>query len=800
MPGMMDTVLNLGLNHETVEALAREMGDRRFAFDAYRRLLQMYGDVVLGADHGLFEAALREIKAEEGGVLTLDKELSAAALERLVGRYEGILEQGGKPFPRDAREQLRGAVGAVFSSWDNARARRYRRISGIDDDWGTACTVQAMVFGNLGEQSGSGVAFTRNPSSGEGLLYGEYLANAQGEDVVAGIRTPLALTALAAAPGQEEESLERRQPEVFAAVARHCAALEAHFRDMQDVEFTIERGEVFILQTRAGKRTAHAAVRIAVELVEEGKITPKEAVLRVDPASLDQLLHARLPPPEELAARGTIALASGLPASPGAATGRIVLHADEAERLALDGEAVILVRRETSPEDIHGMKAAQGILTATGGMTSHAAVVARGLGKCCVSGCGGIHVDYDKGEIHADVEGGPRRVLKVGELITLDGSHGRVYAGALEVEAAASVPELERLMVWADELRRMRVRANADTPRQAREARSFGAEGIGLCRTEHMFFAEDRLDAVRCMALAPDSEARVRWLERIEPMQQGDFEAIFRAMDGLPVTIRFLDWPLHEFLPRELEEHRRVAEALGIAVEEVRERAESLREINPMLGHRGVRVGLVYPEIFRMQARAILRAAQRVAAEGVSVHPELMLPVVAFSEEMKRLAILIKEEAEGVFGAEGARVPYLIGTMIELPRACLRAGELAKTAEFFSFGTNDLTQTTMGISRDDSGKFLPYYIDELRMLPADPFARIDEAGVFELVQIACERGRAARPGLKLGLCGEHGGDPDSIALCERAGLDYVSTSPPRIPIARLAAAHATARAAAAAEA
>lgn len=781
MPGMMDTILNLGLNDETVEGLAKASGDRRFAFDAYRRLLQMYGDVVLGVSHGAFEEALSALKRELGDPAMLDSKLDADALSTLVDRYKALLVEAGNPFPQDVQEQLWGAISAVFQSWDNMRAIRYRRMQGISDAWGTACTVQSMVFGNMGDTSGSGVAFTRNPSTGERTLYGEYLLNAQGEDVVAGIRTPQPLTVDAALPGREDTTLERALPEVFAEIVKHCQTLEAHFGDMQDVEFTIERGKAYVLQTRTGKRTAAAAVRIAVDMVNEGAIDRARAIRQVNASSLEQLLHARLPTPDELEAKGVLSVATGLPASPGAATGTIVFDADEAERLASEGTDVILVRRETSPEDIHGMKAARGILTATGGMTSHAAVVARGLGKCCVAGCASVQVDYAQQTMTVRGQSAPQTFSK-GEVITLDGSHGRVYAGALDVVAAAKIAELETLMGWADDARTLRVRANADTPRQARVARSFGAEGIGLCRTEHMFFAEERLEAVRCVVLAQDDATRRKWLDVVGPMQRDDFAAIFEAMDGLPVTVRLLDWPLHEFLPREESDLEAVAKALGEPLDTVRARALGMHEINPMIGYRAVRVGLTLPDIYRTQVRAIADATRARREAGGDPRPEIMIPVVGIGGELETMRRIVCEELGDL------EIP--IGTMIELPRACLVAGELAQHAEFFSFGTNDLTQTTFGISRDDAGTFLPRYIDELGLLPSDPFARLDPEGVGALVAIACERGRAARPGLKLGICGEHGGDPASIAFVAGLGLDYVSCSPPRLPIARLAAAQA----------
>ncbi len=813
MPGMMDTILNLGLNDRTVEALALETGDRRFAFDTYRRFVQMYGDVVMEVDHHLFEDALSEVKRGLGSPQMLDSDLDAAALEGLVARYRQILvEQTHHKLPDDPQQQLWGAIGAVFGSWDNARAIRYRKIQGIVDPLGTACIVQAMVFGNLGETSGSGVAFTRNPSTGERMFYGEYLSNAQGEDVVAGIRTPVALTAAASAPGREEHSLERQQPEIFAQIEAHCARLEAHFGDMQDIELTIQEGVPFILQTRSGKRTAAAAVRIAVEMVGEGVINEDRAVQMVDAASLDQLLHARLPDPEALEARGVRAIARGLPASPGAATGRIVLSADEAERLAAEGQAVILVRRETSPEDIHGMKASRGILTATGGMTSHAAVVARGLGTCCVAGCSVLSVDYAARTVSVASGEGEDVVFQAGDVVTLDGVRGLIYAGAVEAVPAATLPEYDVLMGWADERRRLEVRANADTPLAARQAALGGATGIGLCRTEHMFFAPERIDVVRAMLLvegAPDADvtaparsgdrltdaergelARAPWLAKLEPMQRADFEAIFEAMGDKPVTIRLLDWPLHEILPHDGEEQARVAALLGIQPAELARRVARHREQNPMLGHRGVRLGLTMPGLYQMQARAILSAAAACSARGIAVKPEIMIPVVALASEVEAARALIDAEAEALFARSGRRVEYQVGTMIELPRACVCAGSIAAHADFFSFGTNDLTQTALGISRDDSGGFLPIYHDRLGLIAADPFAELDAEGVGELMRLAVQRGREARASLALGICGEQGGDPRSIATFERLGLDYVSCSPPRLPIARLAAAQA----------
>ena len=798
MPGMMDTVLNLGLNDATVQGLAATSGDPRFAYDAYRRLLEMYGDVVMGTDRERFDESFSELKRSLGGAKMIDAEVPASALEELVGRYRRIiLSETGKGFPDDVREQLWQAIGAVFGSWTNQRARRYRAMHDIPEHLGTAVNVQAMVFGNMGSTSGSGVLFTRSPSSGEKALYGEFLPNAQGEDVVAGIRTPRPLTVADSTPGREHESLEQSMPAVFEEIVALAGRLEAHFKDMQDIEFTIERGRLYILQTRTGKRTAQAAVRVAVAMVEEGLIDEKQAVMKVDPAALEQLLHAQLPPPERLQARGILPIASGLPASPGAATGTIVLDADRAELLAEEGKAVILVRRETSPEDIHGMKAARGIVTATGGMTSHAAVVARGLGKCCVAGASDLAVDYQDGLVLCHGPGGETVTLREGDLVTLDGTHGKLYLGELAVEATASIAELETLMAWADQHRRLRVRANADTPSGATSARALGAEGIGLCRTEHMFFSNDRVTAVRCMALASSAEVRTTWLAKIEPMQHGDFVELFHAMDGLPVTIRLLDWPLHEFLPQEDRELGLVADALGESPEEIRLRATALHETNPMLGHRGVRVGLTSPEIYRTQVRAIATAALACRDQGIDVRPEIMIPVVCLGVEVARMRVHIEEELDAVLGRRRAEIPVKIGTMVELPRACLVAGELAEHAEFFSFGTNDLTQTTFGISRDDAGHFMGRYTADRDLLDADPFARLDRKGVGELVDIACKRGRAQRPELSLGLCGEHGGDPDSIDFCEEIGLDYVSCSPPRLPVARLAAAQAAIRRAAA---
>ena len=779
MPGMMDTVLNLGLNDATVAGLASASGDPRFAWDSYRRFLHMYANVVLGLPHDLFEEAL-EIAKEDKGV-HLDTELEAEDWRRLAQRYKALVaEELGRPFPEDPAEQLWGAIGAVFGSWQADRAKTYRRLNHIPGDWGTAVNVQAMVFGNMGESSATGVAFTRDPSTGERAYYGEYLVNAQGEDVVAGIRTPQYLTRAARdRAGAKAPSMEETMPEVFAELARVFDLLERHYREMQDIEFTVERGHLWMLQTRTGKRTARAALRIAADMAREGLISEEEAVLRVDPAALDQLLHPTLDP----AAPRTV-IARGLPASPGAACGKAVFDADTAEKWAAAGEKVILVRIETSPEDIHGMHAAEGILTARGGMTSHAAVVARGMGRPCVSGAGSIAIDYRARAMR--VAG---REIGEGAVITLDGATGEVMLG----EVATVQPELSgdfgTLMGWADSRRRLGVRANAETPLDCRTAREFGAEGIGLCRTEHMFFDAERIANVREMILAEDEAGRRRALAKLLPAQRGDFAEIFRIMAGLPVTIRLLDPPLHEFLPHSEEEFAEVALASGLGIEALRRRAAALAEANPMLGHRGCRLGIVWPEIYEMQARAVFEAALSVEEAPI---PEIMVPLVATRAELEIVRALVEETARAVFAEQGKAVDYLVGTMIELPRAALRAGEIAAAADFFSFGTNDLTQTALGLSRDDAGKFLPVYVEK-GIFARDPFVSLDIEGVGELISIAAERGRAARPGLKLGICGEHGGDPASIAFCEAAGLDYVSASPYRVPIARLAAAQAALR-------
>ena len=780
MPGMMDTVLNLGLNDETTAALARDAGDERFAYDSYRRFIQMYGNVVLGLDHEVFEEILEDAKARFGH--ELDTDLSSAEWREVIGLYKvKVEEELDRPFPQDPQEQLWGAIGAVFSSWMNPRAITYRRLHDIPESWGTAVNVQAMVFGNMGDTSATGVAFTRNPSTGEKKLYGEFLVNAQGEDVVAGIRTPQAITEAARIEGgSDRPSLEKVMPEAFADFVDIASRLEAHYRDMQDLEFTIERGRLWMLQTRAGKRTAKAALKIAVDMAGEGLIGREEAVLRIDPASLDQLLHPTIDPKAERQVIG-----SGLPASPGAATGEIVFSSDEAEELKAQGRKAILVRVETSPEDIHGMHAAQGILTTRGGMTSHAAVVARGMGKPCVSGAGSLRVDMKTGVLIA-----LGVTLKKGDVITIDGGTGQVLKGVVPMLQPELSGDFAAIMGWADALRRMRVRTNAETPADARMARSFGAEGIGLCRTEHMFFDEDRIVAMREMILSDVEADRRAALARLLPMQRSDFLELFEIMAGLPVTIRLLDPPLHEFLPKSAEEIAEVAASMKVSAEKLRQRTEALHEFNPMLGHRGCRLAVSYPEIAEMQARAIFEAAAEAGRRtGAPVVPEVMVPLVGLVEELDFVKARIDRVASEVAEETGTAVDYLIGTMIELPRAAIRAGSIARTAEFFSFGTNDLTQTTFGISRDDASSFLETYRQK-GIIEQDPFVSLDIEGVGELVRMAAERGRAARPDLKLGICGEHGGDPASIRFCETVGLDYVSCSPFRVPIARLAAAQA----------
>ena len=778
MPGMMDTVLNLGLNDETAGGLARASGDSRFAYDSYRRLIQMYGDVVLGVPHRAFEELLEREKEARG--YRLDTDMEADDWIRLIADYKVLVRaETGRDFPQQPKEQLGGAIRAVLDSWMNARAVTYRRLHGIPADWGTAVTVQAMVFGNMGEDCATGVAFTRNPSTGDAALYGEYLVNAQGEDVVAGIRTPRAVSeAGRAASGTEGPAMERAMPDAFAALKAVLERLERHYRDMQDVEFTVQRGTLWILQTRAGKRTARAALKIAVDMARDGLLSEAEALTRVDPLALEQLLHPTLDPdaPRRVLARG-------LPASPGAACGKAVFDADEAEDRAARGEAVILLRTETSPEDIHGMHAARGIVTSRGGMTSHAAVVARGMGRPCITGAGDLRIDEAARECRA---GGA--VIAAGDVVTIDGTSGELLEGAVPTIEPALSDDFTTLMGWADDARRLRVRANAETPEDAETALRFGAEGIGLCRTEHMFFDDARIVAVREMIVAADADGRRAALAKLLPAQRSDFAALFRIMAGLPVTIRLLDPPLHEFLPRSDAEVASVAQAAGVTFEALRARIAQLHEINPMLGHRGCRLGISYPEIYEMQARAIFEAAAEAPGDR-PVALEIMIPLVATRREFDILKGAIERVHGAVEGETGGQIAYAIGSMIELPRAALRAGEIAESASFFSFGTNDLTQTTFGISRDDAASFVGDY-ERAGVLPRDPFVTIDPDGVGELVRIAAERGRGTRADLKLGICGEHGGDPDSIAFFEEVGLDYVSCSPYRVPVARLAAAQA----------
>jgi pyruvate, orthophosphate dikinase len=766
MPGMMDTILNLGLNDRTVKALADAGGDERFAWDSYRRFVQMYGDVVLEVHSDRFEDLLRAARTRSG--VQQDNELSPDALRALVREYKDLVRQHtDEPFPEDPEEQLWGAIRAVFRSWETPRAQAYRRVNRIPEDLGTAVNVQTMVFGNMGENSGTGVAFTRDPSTGDPSFYGEFLMNAQGEDVVAGTRDPLPIA-----------RMESLLPEPYRELVEAQHRLEQHYRDMQDLEFTVERGTLYLLQTRTGKRTAAAAVRIAVDMESEGLISREEAIQRVAPEQIDQLLHPMIDPAAEVRV-----IATGLPASPGAASGRVVFSPDEAAERG-EVEPVILVRRETSPEDFHGMVVARAILTSRGGMTSHAAVVARGMGKCCVVGATEMSVDDGRSCFRVgDV------TVREGDWITLDGSTGRVILGRVPTIEAELSDHFVRLMEWADAVRRLGVRANADTPHDAEVARRFGAGGIGLCRTEHMFFEGDRIDAVREMILTDKPEQRVRALERLLPVQRDDFAGIFRAMDGLPVTIRLLDPPLHEFLPQGALEVKNLSKKMHVSTARLRRLVEQHRESNPMLGHRGVRLAITYPEITRMQACAIFQAAILVKREGIDVIPEIMVPLVGTAEELRLQRALIDEEARSLFEKEGIEIPYLVGTMIELPRAALTADEIAEHAQFFSFGTNDLTQTTFGLSRDDSGTFLPHYV-EARILPDDPFQSIDVRGVGRLVEIGVELGRRTRPDIKLGICGEHGGDPRSVEFFHGAGLDYVSCSPFRVPVARLAAAHA----------
>ncbi|WP_375631392.1 MULTISPECIES: pyruvate, phosphate dikinase [unclassified Bartonella] len=780
MPGMMDTVLNLGMNDETVKAIALQANNERFAYDSYRRFIQMYSNVVLGLDHSYFEEILDEAKACNG--YTIDTEMTADDWKNVIISYKAYVEEKlGTPFPQDPEQQLWGAIGAVFSSWMTARAVTYRRLHSIPESWGTAVNVQAMVFGNMGEDSATGVAFTRNPSTGKKELYGEFLVNAQGEDVVAGIRTPQNITESARiVAGSNRPSLEKIMPEAFLKLCQIAQKLEQHYRDMQDLEFTIEKGKLWMLQTRSGKRTARAALKMAIEMVEEGLINREEAVMRIDAKSLDQLLHPTLDPKAE-----RFVIGRGLPASPGAATGEIVFTSEEAETVSAEGRKVILVRVETSPEDIHGMHAAEGILTTRGGMTSHAAVVARGMGKPCISGAGSVRIDYNTNTLFASGES-----LKKGDVITIDGGSGEIFKGKVAMLQPQLCGDFAKLMEWADGMRRIRVRANADTPSDARMGRSFGAEGIGLCRTEHMFFSDERIVAMREMILSHDESGRRKALDKLLPMQRSDFSELFEIMCGLPVTIRLLDPPLHEFLPKTKAEILDVATAMGVSAEVLAERAQQLHEFNPMLGLRGCRLAITYPEIAEMQARAIFEAAAEAAQKsGSPVMLEIMVPLVALKSELDFVKARIDQVAEEVMKEKGSTIQYMVGTMIELPRAALRADEIAETAEFFSFGTNDLTQTTFGISRDDAAPFLATYFQK-GLLEQDPFVSIDRDGVGELITIAAQRGRSKRAKIKLGICGEHGGDPASITLCEENNLDYVSCSPFRVPIARLAAAQA----------
>jgi len=780
MPGMMDTVLNLGLNDVTVEALAKSSGDERFATDSYRRFIQMYSNVVLGIEHHNFEEILEHYKDTKS--YHLDTDLNADDWRKIIVAFKAKVEQElGKPFPQEPGEQLWGAIGAVFGSWMNQRAITYRRLHDIPASWGTAVNVQAMVFGNMGETSATGVAFTRNPSTGAKELYGEFLINAQGEDVVAGIRTPQNITEAArVTAGSDMPSMETALPQVFTEFVRTTELLERHYRDMQDMEFTVERGKLWMLQTRNGKRTGKASLRIAVDMANENLITREEAVLRVDPASLDQLLHPTIDPKAELTV-----VATGLPASPGAACGEIVFNSDEAEHMKAAGRKVILVRIETSPEDINGMHAAEGILTTRGGMTSHAAVVARGMGKPCVSGAGSLRVDYAQGTMLAS-----GTTFKKGDMITIDGSSGQVIQGVVQMQQPELSGEFAVLMDWADSARRMKVRANAETPADARVARKFGAEGIGLSRTEHMFFEGDRIVAVREMILADDEKGRRAALAKLLEMQRGDFAELFEIMAGLPVTIRLLDPPLHEFLPHTEAEVAEVAASMNVPAEKLERRAAELHEFNPMLGFRGCRLAIAFPEIAEMQARAIFEGAVVAKKKtGEVVRPEVMVPLIVTKAEFDIVKARIDAMADAVMSESGETIPYQVGTMIELPRACLQADKIAETAEFFSFGTNDLTQTALGISRDDAGSFLGTYTAK-GILPHDPFVTLDQEGVGELIEIAADRGRKVRSDIKLGICGEHGGDPASIAFCEKVGLDYVSCSPFRVPIARLAAAQA----------
>jgi pyruvate,orthophosphate dikinase len=781
MPGMMDTVLNLGLNDSTVMGIIKQSNNERFGWDSYRRFVQMYGDVVMGLkpeskeEEDPFEVIIEHLKEERG--VKLDTELSAAELKKLVQLFKAeIKKRTGKDFPTDPWEQLWGAISAVFGSWNNPRALKYRKLNNIPADWGTAVNVQSMVFGNMGDDCATGVAFTRDPATGNRQFYGEYLINAQGEDVVAGIRTPQPINESTRSEASQK-TLESVMPGAYKDLEAIYQKLEKHYKDMQDIEFTVQDRRLWMLQTRNGKRTAAAAVRIAVEMVEEGLIDKKTAVMRVGPEQLDQLLHPMFDPKAD-----KNVIAKGLPASPGAATGRIVFHADDAEEWHAKGEKVILVRIETSPEDIGGMNVAKGILTARGGMTSHAAVVARGMGTCCVAGCGALEINYKNKTM--TVKG---KAYKEGDWISLDGSKGEVIEGKVPTIDPELSGNFGKLMEWADGVRKLKVRTNADTPHDSEVARNFGAEGIGLCRTEHMFFEGDRIIAVREMILADDEDGRRKALAKLLPYQRDDFYGIFKAMHDLPVTIRTLDPPLHEFLPHEDENQKEMADQMGITVEEVKAKVEALHEFNPMLGHRGCRLGITYPEITEMQARAIIEAACQLKKEGVNVLPEIMIPLIGTKAELTNQKKVVVDVAEKVMQEKGVKVDYMVGTMIEIPRAALTADEVAEEAEFFSFGTNDLTQMTFGYSRDDAGKFLKEY-DEKNILPDDPFQTLDQTGVGQLVEIAVQKGRKTKPNLKIGICGEHGGDPRSVGFCHRVGMNYVSCSPYRVPIARLAAA------------
>ena len=798
MPGMMDTILNLGLNDTVVDGLARKSGNERFAWDSYRRFVQMYGDVVLGMkpvnkdDIDPFEAIIEEVKKEAG--VKLDNELTTDHLKELVKRFkEAVMKATGHDFPADPYEQLWGAIMAVFGSWMNDRAILYRKMEGIPDDWGTAVNVQAMVFGNMGDTSATGVAFTRDSATGENLFNGEYLVNAQGEDVVAGIRTPQEITIVgsrrwAERAGIDEAtrkaqypSMEETFPEIYAELDAIQHKLEEHYHDMQDLEFTVQEGKLWLLQTRNGKRTGQAMVKIAMDLLRDKQISEEEALLRVEPAKLDELLH---PVFDKKALQSSKVLSKGLPASPGAATGQIVFFADDAANWHEQGKKVIMVRIETSPEDLAGMSVAQGILTARGGMTSHAAVVARGMGKCCITGAGGLIVDYKARTVTID-----DKVLREGDFISINGSTGEIYEGQVETKAAEMDADFRQLMELASKHSKLAVRTNADTPRDAAAARAFGAVGIGLCRTEHMFFEDNKIKAMREMILATDTEGRRKALAKLLPIQTEDFKGIFRAMEGLPVTVRLLDPPLHEFVPQTEAGQIELAKAMGVEPKVVHDRVEQLHELNPMLGHRGCRLGNTYPEITEMQTRAILGACLELKKEGVETHPEIMVPLVGVVEEFKQQASVIRETAEALFEEKGDRIDFLVGTMIEVPRAALTADEIAKYADFFSFGTNDLTQMTFGYSRDDVNTFLPIYLDK-KIIKVDPFQQLDQTGVGQLVQMGADKGRSAKPTIKLGICGEHGGDPSSVAFCHRVGLNYVSCSPFRVPIARLAAARA----------